>query len=272
MQSPPSIATQSFSDAAAAVARLEDLYERNTKFLRDRFEAYVNGEPVTTRMRAYYPFVRVTTATHARLDSRLSYGFVARPGVHETSVTRPDLFRTYLTEQIGLLIQNHGVPVEIGESSEPIPIHFAYRRDINIEAAITTSENSRVTRSLRDAFDVPDLATMDDAIADGTFERQPGAPEPLSLFRAGRVDYSLRRLYHYTGTAPEHFQNFVIFTNYQFYVDAFAQLCQQRLQPGEAGLDAFVAPGDVITRRGGRSTAVALGRAPRRAGARVAAR
>jgi AMP nucleosidase len=262
MQSPPSIATESFSDAGLAVARLEDIYERNTKFLRDRFEAYVNGEAITTRVRAFYPFVRVTTATHARLDSRLAYGFVARPGVHETSVTRPDLFRTYLTEQIGLLIQNHGVPVEIGESTEPIPVHFAYRRDINIEAAITTSENSAVTRSLRDAFDVPDLATMDDAIADGTFELQPGAPEPLSLFRAARVDYSLRRLYHYTGTDPEYFQNFVIFTNYQFYVDAFAQLCQQRLQAGEAGFEAFVAPGNVITRSGGAVTGVAPARTP----------
>ncbi|MFT4118590.1 AMP nucleosidase [Bradyrhizobium sp.] len=251
IQSPPSIAAQSFTDAAAAVARLEEIYERNTEFLRDRFEAYVKGEPITTRARAYYPFVRITTATHARLDSRLSYGFVAGPGVHETSVTRPDLFRAYLTEQIGLLIQNHGVPVEVGESAEPIPIHFAYRRDINIEAAITTSENSPVTRSLRDVFDVPDLATMDDAIADGTFELAPGAPEPLALFRAARVDYSLRRLYHYTGTDPEHFQNFVIFTNYQFYVDAFAQLCQQRLQSGEDGLEAFVSPGNVITRNAG---------------------
>ncbi|WP_164937978.1 AMP nucleosidase [Bradyrhizobium guangxiense] len=262
MQSPPSIATESFSDASLAVARLEEIYERNTKFLRDRFEAYVGGEAITTRVRAYYPFVRITTATHARLDSRLAYGFVAGPGVHETSVTRPDLFRSYLVEQIGLLLQNHGVPVEIGESNEPIPIHFAYRRDINIEAAITTSENSPVTRSLRDAFDVPDLATMDDAIADGTFELRPGAPEPLSLFRAARVDYSLRRLYHYTGTDPEYFQNFVIFTNYQFYVDAFAQLSQQRLQLGEAGLDAFVAPGNVITRSGGTTSGTAPVRGP----------
>lgn len=262
IQTLPPIATEAFTDVAAAVARLEEIYERNTKFLRDRFEAYVNGEAIATRVRAYYPFVRVTTATYARLDSRLSYGFVARPGVHETSVTRPDLFRTYLTEQIGLLIQNHGVPVEIGESGEPIPVHFAYRRDINIEAAITTSENSPVTRSLRDAFDVPDLATMDDAIADGTFELQPGAPEPLALFRAARVDYSLRRLYHYTGTDPEHFQNFVIFTNYQFYVDAFAQLCQQRLQSGEVGLEAFVAPGNVITCNGGATTGVVPARAP----------
>lgn len=262
MQSPPTIATQSFSDASAAVARLEEIYERNTKFLRDRFEAYVGGAAITTRARAYYPFVRITTATHARLDSRLAYGFVAGPGVHETSVTRPDLFRSYLTEQIGLLIKNHGVPVEIGESTEPIPIHFAYRRDINIEAAITTSENSPVARSLRDAFDVPDLATMDDSIADGTLVRQPGAPEPLSLFRAARVDYSLRRLYHYTGTDPEYFQNFVIFTNYQFYVDAFAQACQQRLQSGEAGLDAFVSPGNVIMQSGGAINGTAPARVP----------
>ena len=80
LETPPAIATESFTDANAAVGRLEEIYERNTKFLRDRFEAYVGGEAVTTRVRAYYPFVRLTTATHARLDSRLSYGFVAGPG------------------------------------------------------------------------------------------------------------------------------------------------------------------------------------------------
>src|SRR5579862_5612160 len=245
IETPPIIATESFLDAAAAVARLEEIYQRNTQFLRDRFEAYINGAALTARVRATYPFVRITTSTHARLDSRLAYGFVAGPGVHETSVTRPDLFRAYLTEQIGLLIKNHGVPVEVGESSEPIPIHFAYRRDINIEAALTTSDRSIASRSLRDIFDMPDLAGIDDAIADGTLP--PGGPQPLALFRAARVDYSLRRLYHYTGTDPEHFQNFVIFTNYQFYVDAFVQLCQERLASGAAGIDAFVAPGNVIT-------------------------
>ena len=45
-----------------------------------------NGELIKTRVRAVYPFVRITTATHARLDFRLSYGFVAGPGVYETTV------------------------------------------------------------------------------------------------------------------------------------------------------------------------------------------
>src|SRR5215467_9382012 len=137
MQSPQLMSTQAFTDATAAVGRLEEIYERNTRFLRDRFEAYVNGEPPATRVRATYPFVRIMTSTHVRLDSRLSYGFVAGPGAYETTVTRPDLFRGYLTEQIGLLIHNHGVGVEIKESNEPIPIHFAYRRDINVEASFT---------------------------------------------------------------------------------------------------------------------------------------
>jgi hypothetical protein len=98
-------------------------------------------------------------------------------------VTRPDLFQGYLIEQIGLLIQNHRVAVEVGESvgesDEPIPIYFAY---------------------------------------------------------------SLHRLYHYTGTDPEYFQNFVILTNYQFYADAFAVMGRERMRAGEPAVrtSAFV--------------------------------
>jgi AMP nucleosidase len=243
VQSPTPIATEAFSDAALAVARIEQIYERNTAFLRDRFEAYVGGASPASRVRATYPFVRLTTATHSRLDSRLSYGFVAGPGVHETTVTRPDLFRAYLTEQIGLLIQNHGVPVEVGESAEPIPIHFAYRQNIALAASFPVRD-----QSLRDVFDTPDLAAMDDSIVDGTLRQAAGYPEPLALFRAARVDYSLHRLFHYTGTDAEHFQNFVIFTNYQFYVDAFARMCRERMASGHPVGDAFVEPGNVVTR------------------------
>src|SRR5215510_10762089 len=137
---PKPMATLPFMDAAAACARLEQIYARNTAFLRERFEAYVQGKPLKSRVRATYPFVRITTTTHSRVDSRLSYGFVSGPGVHETSITRPDLFRGYLMEQIGLLIQNHGVPVEVGESEERIPVHFAYPRNIGLEASFLTNE------------------------------------------------------------------------------------------------------------------------------------
>ncbi len=262
---PQSFATEFFTDASAAVVRLEEIYDRNTAFLRDRFEAYANGEAIGSRVRAVYPFVRITIATHARLDLRLSYGFVAGPGVYATTVTRPDLFRTYLTEQIKLLIENHGVPVEIGEFSESIPIHFAYRRDINVAAMLSDGGNPRVQRPVRDVFDTPDLAAMDDAIANSTLPRLPGTTEPLALFRAARVDYSLHRLFHYSGTDPEHFQNFVIFTNYQFYVDLFARLGHERMASGHSSSDAFVEPGNVIRRNarlGGGTSGVVPERMP----------
>ncbi len=183
---PPPIATEAITDAAAAVARLDEIYERNTGFLRDRFTAFANGEAFTTRVRATYPFVRVTTSSHTRLDSRLAYGFVAGPGVHETTVTRPDLFRAYLTEQIGLLIENHGVAVEVGQSSDPIPVHFAYRRDINIDWMHSGSEQPVVDRPLRDVFDTPDLAAMDDAIA--------GHPHCDAFIEPGNVIMHNKRL------------------------------------------------------------------------------
>ena len=96
--SPEPIATEAFRDAATAVVRLTEIYERNTEFLRRYFAAYLKGENPARRVRAFYPFVRITTGTFARVDSRLSYGFVFGPGVHETTVTRPDLFRRYFTE------------------------------------------------------------------------------------------------------------------------------------------------------------------------------
>ncbi|MEJ8573794.1 AMP nucleosidase [Microbaculum marinum] len=245
--SPDPIAAEAFSDATLAVDRLQEIYERNTAFLRGRLENYLGGERLESPVRATYPYVRITTGTHARIDSRLAYGFVSGPGVHETTVTRPDLFRAYLLEQIGLLIDNHRVPVEVGESAEPIPIHFAFRRDINIETQLLRERRAEFDQPLRDLFDTPDLAAMDDSIANETLRLVPGQPAPLAMFKATRIDYSLHRLSHYTGTSPEHFQNFVIFTNYQFYVDEFARIGRQRMADGDPVATAFVGPGNVVT-------------------------
>ena len=41
MQTPQRVSTHTFTNVTAAVDRLQEIYERNTRFLRDRFEAYV---------------------------------------------------------------------------------------------------------------------------------------------------------------------------------------------------------------------------------------
>jgi len=243
---PVPIQSEYFDDPAAAVARLEEIYESHARFIREKFQALVRGELLPRRVRATYPQIRIETRTHAKIDSRLSYGHVAGPGVYATTVTRPALFRSYLTEQLRLLIRSHGVPVEIGPSTVPMPLHFAFTDIVDIEGKLS----DRLDRPLRDIFDVPDLAVMDDAIVNGTYEQSPGEPMPLAPFTGGRVDYSLHRLPHYTATAPEHFQNFVLFTNYQFYIDEFCARARRMIATGEGGYQSFIEPGNVITPAG----------------------
>jgi AMP nucleosidase len=135
----------------------------------------------------------------------------------------------------------------VGTSTQPIPVHFSLAENDHLEGSVDAERRLL----MRDLFDLPDLASMDDGIANGTFEPAPGEPHPLALFTAPRVDYSLHRLRHYTGTAPEHFQNFVLFTNYQFYVDEFIRLGHTLMSDPRAGYAAFVEPGNVVTRRHG---------------------
>ncbi|MEO8299066.1 MAG: AMP nucleosidase [Burkholderiales bacterium] len=251
MSSPTLITTQSFSDAASAHAHALAIYESGIAYLRQSLADFVAGKEPEGRVRARYPFVRIRTETVARADSRLAYGFVAGPGVFETTLTRPDLFAEYYLEQFDLLLRNHGVPLEVGLSSTPIPIHFSFAEHDHVEGSLSPERRER----LRDLFDLPKLAAMDDGIANGTDEVRPGEPRPLALFTAPRVDYSLHRLRHYTGTAPEHFQNFVLFTNYQFYIDQFIALGHHLMaDPADSagnGYSAFVEPGNIITRRVG---------------------
>ena len=251
MFSRPHVAPRMFDDPTAALAQVRAIYDDSIRFLRESLQHFVEGATPTERVRACYPYVRVQTETVARADSRLSYGFVAGPGAFETTLTRPDLFERYYTDQFRLLLKNHGqqqMQIEVGLSSQPIPIHFSFAEHDHIEGSLSAERRLL----MRDVFDLPNLAAMDDGIANGTYEAAPGEAQPLSLFTAPRVDYSLQRLRHYTGTSPEHFQKFVMFTNYQFYIDEFVRLGHELMaSPDSDGYVAFVEPGNIVTRRVG---------------------
>lgn len=242
----PSHPLEVFTDAAKAVERLVGIFEANTAFLRAHFQDLLDGKEIQGRVRAFYPQIRIVTDSHVRLDSRLSYGFVSGPGTHASTVTRPDLFRSYLETQLSLLMKNHEVPVLIGDSDMPIPLHFAFYDGAHVEGGAAAAN---LEAPLADIFDLPDLTVMDDSIANGTYEPSDGVM-PLASFTAPRVDYSLHRLQHYTATRAEHFQNYVLFTNYQFYIDEFCRMAQDVLDDPEAGYEAFVEPGNLVTEAG----------------------
>ena len=248
---PPFVAPTRHRDAASAVAQIQQLYAQATGHLKQHLQDFTHGQTLTDRVRACYPFVRIQTDTVIRQEqagsARLSYGFVAQPGRFETTLTRPDLYGPYLHTQLDLLLRNHGVELEVGISNQPIPVHFALGEHDHIEGEMDAQRRLL----LRDCFDLPDLSVMDDGIANGTWRSRGNEARPLSLFTAARTDYSLQRLRHYTGTSPDHFQNFVLFTNYQFYIDEFIRLGQQTMADPDSDFLAFVEPGNLITRRRG---------------------
>lgn len=250
---PPFMAPLRFTDPAAALAQVTHIYDASISHLRQAMQRFVSGDDSLGHVRACYPLVRILTDTVSRNSSadiaRLSFGFVAGPGKFETTLTRPDLYSDYYLEQFRLLLQNHGVELEVGTSSQPIPVHFSFAENDHVEGNLSPKRRTL----MRDVFDLPDLSAMDDGIANGTYQPKAGEPQPLSLFTAPRVDYSLHRLRHYTGTGPEHFQNFVLFTNYQFYVDEFIALGHAAMADPQSEYVAFVEPGNLVSRRIGLS-------------------
>src|SRR5215210_3982231 len=226
-----------FDDPAAAVGSIRSIYEAGEAAIRSAFAAAAGGG-APERVDANYPYIAVPVGrSDLHIDARLSYGVLLEPGTYGATLTRPDLFGRYYEEQIGFILKHHGVPVRVGVSNRPIPLPFV------IEESVTDISEADL-RGLQAHFALPDLSATDDAIANGTWVNRPGEPRPLALFTAERVDYSLARLHHYTGTSPDHFQNFVLLTNYQRYVDEFVSL--GRAQVGSDGYSGFVAPGNLV--------------------------
>ena len=228
------------TDVDKALNRITAIYEGGVERLRaglGRFQA--EGVPPGT-IDAFYPFAGLKLEADAlNLDGRMAYGALHDPGVYGATLTHPRLFRDYYHTQLSLLIRNHGVPLAIGVSDRPIPLPFVVEE---IGAGLPQSR----LHQLQHLFPMPDLSHTDDDIANGTWRASGREPAPLALFTAERVDYSLQRLHHYTGTHPEFFQRFVLLTNYQRYVDHFVEFARTAVADGEE-YDRFVAPGDAVT-------------------------
>ena len=219
-----------FDDAAAAMAAITAIYRQSSERLRIAFASRVAAGEADG---AVYPYLALEVdAATPPADSRLPYGVVLEPGFYGTTLTRPELFTDYLTEQITLLLRHYHCPVLVGRSRQRIPLPYV------VEDSVTDIGEDEL-RGLAARFALPDLAGTDDLIANCGLQPNPGQPRPLSLFTAERVDYSLARLHHYTGTLPADFQRFVLLTNYPRYVEEFRTLGRQQALQDE-GVTGFV--------------------------------
>jgi len=244
--------TKGFRDVEAALDWLTEIYETNTQYLRNAFEDFAKGNIPTSRVRACYPFVEVFNKKIPVFDKTKSYGFISTPGVYSSTLTKPSLFRQYYKEQFQNILEAHDdVNIYIGVSNTPIPIHFALGESFYLEADLSELQ----MQELPNIFDQPDLSVIDDTVPDGVHITKPGEKKPIALFNAPRVDLSVQRLRHYTGTNAEHFQKFIVFTNYQFYIDEFVKMGHKIMSRAEDNKSkayreqyvSFVEPGNYIT-------------------------
>jgi AMP nucleosidase len=214
----------------AHVDQLDALYRESVSALRAALSRYIaSGERPDPAARAAgafcYPEIRVRYdgAPSASAPGR-AFGRLHIPGDYSVSVTQPALFRDYLAEQLDYLVEDYGADVSIGRSDEEIAYPYVLDAELDLTGA-AAAELARV-------FPATELAHIGDEIADG-LSVVTDRPRPLALFDAGRVDFSLARLRHYTGTPPAHVQKYVLFTNYHRYVDEFVTWACAELNAGK---------------------------------------
>ena len=219
-------------DPSAIVDRLEALYQGSVGALRVALKAYLeNGrrpDPAARAKGAFaYPELRLTHDGERRsLADHRAYARISSAGVFATSLTRPDFFRAYLIEQLSLLIEDYGVEVAVGRSRQEIPYPYV------LDGADDLGVDAGASMELARWFPTTNLAHIGDEIVDGLWRADAGQARPLSLFDAPRVDFSLARLRHYTGAPADDVQPYILFTNYNRYVDEFIRWGCARLAEG----------------------------------------
>jgi AMP nucleosidase len=189
------------------------------KYLQDR----IPPDPVDRARGAFcYPELVIRYSGVERVGATpLAFGRLEKVGTYRSTITRPHIYRDYLASQLELLASQHELEIEVVPSDEEIPFPYVLDGADGLELGdVTPTELSRY-------FPATELAHIGDEAADGLLIADEEG-WPLSLFSALRTDFSLARLKHYTGTPPEHFQRYILFTNYNRYVDEFvAWGCKQ---------------------------------------------
>lgn len=231
-----------------AVDRLERDHAAACRALRDALSRYATSGVVPTsdeRASFRYPELRVVwQPIEAVPFTRRAWAKFQVPGIYATTVTQPGFFRSYLLEQLRPLVAEFGAHIDVRSSDQEIPYPFVTEAgDEFVHGKLSVAELAR-------HFPTPLLANVGDEIADGLWQFEAGRPRPLALFDAVRVDFSLRRLTHYTGTDWRTIQPWILFTNYQRYVDQFVDWSLSELRRPDSPYAELVLPGGSSIRRG----------------------
>ena len=225
-----------------AVDLLEALHDKAVTALVAAVRRFAeSGVPPSAEERAQfrYPELRVTYLP-AGPPPRLSRAFAQLmwPGEYAVTITQPRFFRPYLIEQLSLLVADYGAELSVRVSDTEIPYSFV------LDAAGDSAFANVPAEELARYFPNPRLAQVGDSVVDGKAAPRLDGSWPLALFDAPRTDYSLKRIDHYTGAPWQDVQPWILFTNYQRYVEEFVRWAAEGVANGPKGW-ALSCPGRV---------------------------
>lgn len=208
--------------------RLEALHARAVGALSSTLARFLDGgPPPSPEERALFRYPELIVAHDPKGPApklTRAYGQLIWPGRYAVSITQPAFFRSYLKEQLDLLVDDYDVTLTAGVSDTEIPYAFV------LDGAKGYDPERAPPAELARHFPFAQLAEVGDRVVDGAqIDRADGA-RPLALFDAPRIDYSLKRLQHYTGTSWAHGQNWILFTNYQRYVEEFVRTAAAKVK------------------------------------------
>ncbi len=209
-----------YTDPSDIVDALEALYSEAAEALTSALKAYLtSGATPNPTDRKSGLFCYPELVVHYNPDGppppiSRAFGKMSEAGTYTTTITQPNFFRRYLIEQLTPLMADYEIEIEVRKSNSEIP--YAYVWDQGQAHGLDEINPAELAKW----FPSPKLTDIGDEIADGELF-DPQDERPLALFDAPRTDFSLKRLAHYTGTPVEHFQRYLLFTNYHRYVDAF---------------------------------------------------
>ena len=235
------------SEIPAVVDELCSIYDRSVANLRDALTDFVrSGATPDAADRTggcfAYPELRISySGQRPGANPNRAFARLTQRGKYATSVARPALFRDYLQTQLEHLVADYAVEVSVGHSKSEIP--YAYVLD---GSGIDLGEVTAAVLSR--SFPSNELAHIGDEIADGVWDYSSRESRPLALFDGPRTDFSLARLRHYTGTDADHFQHFVLFTNYVRYVDEFVRFAIDELRREGSAYTGLSVPGGTFDR------------------------
>ncbi len=184
---------QNFHDIEEAFQFCRDLYENQTALL---IELVKNQSSEKQAKKVYYPYIGLVK----KIDNQISY--------YGQTITQPKMLKNAYLNKLKEIVKNStSYQIFVGYSLYPMSLAFVCEDSFN---SLTDKQSQNVS--------MPCISRISKGMRETQINKEI---KSIGFFHAEHIDYCLNRLHHYCGSHANHFQNNIVFTNYNMYIDFF---------------------------------------------------